>query len=185
METQAVQQRYLIYFRGRNGNFGGHAVVHLVEASTPTDALWRYLWRAVDSDIVRRPDGSIEEAGIVYAHPLDLIEAGFKRYGEWQMRLLLEPTPEEPCAEAFCGEDADNVADVIAECRRKFGTKRAKAFVWYLREGMLVTFYRKGKPYRIKVLERYLCSYAGGKITIKPWKGDHKDLMDALHLLPY
>ena len=180
MGTQAVQQRYLIYESGYS-----HAVVHLVDAPNPTEALWRYLWMAVDADIVRQADGSLEDDGIRYAHPLDFIEAGFKRYGDWQMRLLLEPTAEESCTEVFCGDDAESVDYVIAECRRKFGKKRAKAFVWYIDEGMLVTFYRKSKPYRIKVLKRYLYNYEGGKRTIKVWKGNYESLMDSLYLLPY
>lgn len=180
METKADRQRYLIYSHSTV-----HAVVHLVEASSPTDALWEYIWMARNADIVQRSDGSLEDDGILYAHPLEYIEASDKRYGEWQMRLLLDLTPEEPCIEAFCGDDADNVGYVIAECRRKFGKKRTKAFVWYLREGTLVTFYRKSKSYRIRVLKRYLCNYEGGKRTIKVWKGDYADLMEALYLLPY
>jgi hypothetical protein len=182
MEPQAAQQRYLIYSKG---DYGNHAVVHLVEAPTPTEALWRYIWSALGPDIIRHPDGSLEDDGILYPHPLAYIEAGFKRYGEWQMRLLLEPTPEEPCRENFCGESEDGTAEVIAECRRQGGKKRAKAFVWYVRAGTLVTFYRKSKPYRIKVLARYLCNYEGGESTVKKWKGDYPELMDALYLLPY
>ncbi|MCW3096202.1 MAG: hypothetical protein JWL77_1820 [Chthonomonadaceae bacterium] len=180
MDAITPQQRYLIF-----SHVTVHAVVHIVEAPNLTDALWHYIWMVHNPDIVRRPDGSLEDDGLVYEHPLEFIEANEKRYGEWQMRLLLEPTPEEPVTEAFCGDDEDNVEYVVAECRRKFGTKRTKAFVWYVREGTLVTFYRKSKPYRIKVLKRYLCNYEGGPRNIRVWKGDYTDLMDALYLLPY
>ena len=110
MDAQAAQQRYLIYSKGR---YGDHAVVHLVEASTRTDALWRYIRTVLDPNIVRRPDDSLEDDGIVYAHPLAYIEAGFKRYGEWQMRLVHELTLEKPCIEAFCGEGEDGSADSV------------------------------------------------------------------------
>lgn len=174
------QKRYMIFFKGHKGNYGGHAVVHLVEAPTRVDALYRLIESAYDMNVTRYPDGSLQVDGIAYAHPLAYIEASFKRYGEWQMRLVREPTQEEPCKEVFCGEDAGSVDALIAECRRKFGKKRAKAFVWYLRQGVLVTFYRAGKPLRIKIRKRYLCGYDYSKWIVKPWKGDYTEILDTL-----
>ncbi len=109
----------------------------------------------------------------IYEHPLACIEAeektwnGGASWNGWEIRQLQPQHWEAPLAEVFCSENPYDIEGYIACCRpllrQCHPRSRARAFVWYLHEGPLVTFYRaaqRGQRGPIEVLGRYLL----------PWK---------------
>ncbi len=145
----ATECYFVIYFKPYNSDdYGGHAVIHLVRAENATQALVRYLQTQL-GDLNLGQDGSLTAHGIRYPHPLAYIEAYEKRYCEWQMRRLPMLPVKEPVLEVMCGEDSDWPAYIVTRCRKEyrkeFPNSRAKAFVWYLQDGALVTFYRRNR----------------------------------------
>jgi hypothetical protein len=59
--------------------------------------------------------------------------------------------------------------------RQEFPRSRAKAFLWYLQDGALVTFYRRTGPFQIEVLRRYL--HGSAEPAIQPWTGTYDDIL--------
>ena len=169
-----------------------HSVIYFVQASSVNEALWQYV-SGQNGRAVLGADGSIRHGDSHYSHPLAYIEANYKTQGEWQIRRLPKWVWQNSVVEAFCGESKDGFAWIIADCRVRFAEdfprSRAKAFVWYLRQGTLVTFYRRQGPFRIKVLKRYLWQSDGtmmtdGQTKIEEWGGDYQQIMDSLLLEP-
>ncbi len=182
----ANEKRYLIYHKGANGSSGGHALIYFVYAADATQAIVRFLLN--ESSIVEEENGTLRAYGAVYPHPLAYIEASYKFYGEWQIRELPDWTLHQPVSEIFCGESDDGPPFIIAICRtalrRQFpGRYRARAFVWYLRQGTLVTFF-KGGARRMKILKRYLWSWDGHTERVVEYNGDYKQLMNDLLISP-
>ena len=163
--------------------------VSLVRAASLTDAVCAYIAERTEEDIVLQPDGSLRVIGQSYPHPLAFIEALFKVDSEWQIRRLPEWAGASHTVTEFWGEDARYPAEMIKQCRpifrKAFPRNRAKAFVWFLEQGTLVTFYHKVKPYQIAVLARYLWSWKTGTLTITEWQGDYQQIADSLILKPY
>lgn len=148
----------------------------------------------MDDEAKLDADGSITDDSDHYAHPLAYIEANEKIYHEWQIRELPEWAWEDSFSEIFCGESQDGPLSDIAECRKRFQANfprsRAKAFVWYPKQGHLVTFYRRKKPYQIAIIKRYLLKWHGlawngdpGPVVLD-WEGDYEQIVQALDLTP-
>ncbi len=179
-----MDKHYLIFERH------AHSVVFFVRAQNPTEAVWRFI-SGESRDAVRQADGSVfldtDLGPRRYAHPLSYIEAMYKTDGEWQIREMPDWCWQEDYSEIFCGESADGAPEVIAECRPVFEVEcpgaEAEAFVWYLKKGSLVTFYRRG-IYQIEVLMRYVLDWDGKSATVRGWSGDHEHLMSELSLVP-
>jgi hypothetical protein len=188
-----MKKHYLIFSRPGEG----HSVVHLVRAHTPLEAI-QQLMREDDDTLVFASDGSIVmpygRKRIYYPHPLAYIEANEKVWGEWQIRELPEHVWGADYEEIFCGENSDDIEWYLDYCRpvlrREFPRSRAPGFVWYLRHGVLVTFYRRSRPFEIQELGRYLIP----KIVrrgmregshVSAWTGGYSDLLDQLLLLRY
>lgn len=176
-----MDKHYLIFVRN------SHSVVFFVQGRTPTDALWNYI-AGEDDQVTLNADGSLTEGAHDYAHPLAYIEATEKIYHEWQIREVPDWAWSDSFAELFCGESTDGPPSVIADCRRQFVKdiphSRANAFVWYLKEGALVTFYRKHGP-QITVMKRYRWNWDGHRVTVEEWVGDHEQIVQALYLKTY
>jgi hypothetical protein len=177
-----MNETYLIFQRL------AHAVIYFVQASSVNEAIWKYISEEND-DAVLQADGSVNEEGRSYPHPLAYIEANEKIHYEWQIRRLPEWVWQREVVEAFCGESDDGPAMVIADCRKRlrqaFPRSRAKAFVWYLKKGTLVTFYRRQGAFRIKVLKRYLWDWDGKELTVEDWDGGYQEILDGLDLEPF
>ena len=93
------ENHYLIYYKGANGSYGGHAVIYFVWATDATQAILRFL---LNQDPVQEEGGGVlKERGISYPHPLAYIETWYKFYGEWQIRELPDWTLQQPVSEVF------------------------------------------------------------------------------------
>ncbi len=175
-----MNKRYLI-FEG-----DAHSIVYFVQALTATDALKDYI-EGLGNRVVVNNGGSVQDGESSYPHPLAYIEATAKTHGEWQIREMPDWVWQGRFVEAFCGESAYGVSAVVAECRERFEAAfprvRARAFVWYFKEGTLVTFYRM-KARQMTVIQRYLWDWDGNKKTLEEWTGDYEAIMDGLLLEP-
>lgn len=175
-----MNRHFLIFERG------AHSVVHFVRAATITEAIRSYLAEQ-NSEIVFQSDGSLLEGKTRYEHLLAYVEAHYKVYDEWQIRELPEWAWLDAVAEVFCGESADGPLSIIDDCRPRFESRfpgvRARAFLWYLREGTLVTFYRK-RANRLTILQRYLWNWDGHTLTVEEWHGGYEEITKALFLFP-
>src|SRR5262249_53492500 len=166
--------------------------VSIVKALTVGEAVVALL-RHEDPPLQFHPDGSVSmplvRSTVAYPHPLAYIEAQFKINGEWQIRVLPEDLWERDFQEGvYCGEHPDEVRVRIERCRRVFRQdhpgSRARAFLWYLKSGALVTFYRRKWPWRIEVVGRYL-DPNDAPHQIRPWTGTYEDLLADLWLTPF
>ena len=186
-------KRYLVYGKPVSATHSGHAVVHLIRAPDLLNALLRCILiefrdsTLADHGSIIVDNLSIPAGGFVYEHPLAYIEAEHKIYGEWQIRELPDWTLDQLASEVFCGESSDGTAEIISVCRKELLKKvprsRARAFVWYLRgRRMLVTFYRKAKPFRIEIVARFLWTWDGVTEQVTEWTGDYHRLMSDLNI---
>ena len=182
-----MNEIYLIFDRH------AHTGIHFVQAGSVSEAIWKYISYQTEGDVILQADGSLRDDQRYFPDLLTYIEAGEKMYGEWQIRKLPEwmwdKVKEGLVIEAFCGESEDGPPEVIAECRKhfrkSFPRSRAKAFVWYLKQGTLVTFYHKKRPYNIAVLKRYLYYREGHELMIEEWIGSNVEIIESLLLEPY
>jgi len=166
-----------------------HPLVYLSAAVGVREAIEAYL-RELDSSLLLLADGTLVDGtgrrATCYAHPLAYIEAHHKPHGEWQIRELAADACWSPLTEAFCGEDASDVADHLAACRkilrRDHPGARAPGFVWYLQGGVLVTFYRR-RHRGIMVLQRYVRHWHDDT-GYHLWGGDYEELLSSLYLGP-
>jgi hypothetical protein len=181
-------KHYVVFHRPRES----HWVLYLVPAPCPLAAIESYLqWE--DSKIRIGSDHSIsmpwERRTIDYPHPVAAVEGLYKRDGEWQIRQLPGGLwdNEEP-SEIFCGEQPWDIEGHIRVCRpylrAEMPRSRAPGFVWYLRLGALVTFYRRAGDFQIEVLRRFLLDWSGPNERISRWDGDYQDILDGLSLNP-
>jgi hypothetical protein len=167
-----------------------HPMVYLASAGTAVEAMTAYLRERVPKARME-PNGAITlwegHSEVRYPHPLACIEALWKTAGEWQMRELPAGTYNATLVEAFCGEDPENVAYHLAKCRpllrQEFPRSRAPGFIWYLTDGVLVTFYRRRRCGRPEVLRRFVRRW-DRDVDYLPWDGDHASLTDDLYLGP-
>lgn len=179
-------RHFLIYYGG--GQWHGHNVAYLACAETPLAAIQTYL---------REVDGlEVTEAGAVcwrggraerwYPHALAYIEAAYRPYREWLIREIPAPAWSQPIVEVMCGEEAGRVGDYVAQCRpllrQEFPRSRARAFVWYLRDGVMVVFYQPTRKDDIRVQRRFVRRWEDREY--QPWNSGYQELLDQLYLGP-
>jgi hypothetical protein len=173
-----------------------HSVIYFMQASSIKEAICKYIVDQRSDDVVFLPDDSLQDEDLYYPHPLAYIEASEKVHGEWQIRELPEWVLQGSVVEAFCGESQDGPASDIAECRERFKGEfpkvRARAFVWYLKQGHLVTFYRRKNPFEIVILKRYLLKWHSGMMwngdpgpVLSDWEGGYEEILNSLNVVPF
>lgn len=179
-------RHFLIYYGG--GQWQGHNVACLAHAETPLAATHEYL---------REIDGlEITQAGAVcwrggraerwYPHALAYIEAAYRPCREWLIREIPAGAWTKPIAEVMCGEEQGAVEYYAAQCRpllrQELPRSRARAFLWFLRDGVMVVFYQTTRKDDIRVLRRFVRSWEDGEY--RPWDGTYQELLDQLYLGP-
>jgi len=171
---------------------GGHCATWLARASSLRDAMLHYaLEQCAGAEL--REDGCLLvddgcEGQFIYEHPLACIEAEEKTWERgrgwngWEVRQLQPQHWEAAFAEVFCSEDPSDVEDYIERCRpllhQHYPRSRARAFVWYLKDGPLVTFYRQERQRCVpmKVLGRYHLPWEQGA-QVCEWTGSYDDIL--------
>ena len=183
------QKHYIIFQHTDN-----HCATYLVRAASLRDALTRYALEQY-AGAERREDGSIAVddgygGTTLYAHPLACIEGeekthnGGLSWNGWEIRELQEAHWAAGFAEVFCSENPFEVAEHIEWCRpvlrQCYPRSRARGFVWYLKEGPLVTFYRPQKRDRpIKILARYFLPRQTFPHP-QEWTGTYDDILEQM-----
>jgi hypothetical protein len=179
-------RHFLIYYGG--GPHHGHNVAYLACAETPLAAIQECLREVAGVEIT--------EAGAVcwrggrperwYPHALAYVEANYRPWHEWLIQEIPTSAWSQPIAEVMCGEDAGDVEYHVEQCRpllrQEFPRSRARAFVWYLRDGVMVVFYQLTRKHDIRVLRRFVRRWEGREYL--PWEGSYPELLDQLYLGP-
>jgi hypothetical protein len=187
--------RHFIIFQRTDG----HCATWLMRAATLREALLKYaLEEFMGAEL--QEDGSIAvEDGYggksLYEHPLAAIESEAKTFNGgcgwngWEIRELQEQHWQAGFAEVFCSENPFDVQDYIELCRpllrQRHPRSRARAFVWYLNDGPLVTFYRPTRPKRrwpIEILGRYQLPWATYP-QVHEWSGTYEDILEQMFTL--
>ncbi len=176
-------KQFLVYFKSQTCDFGGHAVVHIINAESTAEAIRKYIaYMAGDSCNIT--DDSIIEDDVTYVHPLEYIETWYLPYGEWQIREIPNWIREVSLAEVFCSYADDSNTDTVHICRKElrklYPNSRARAFTWNLRHGKLVSFYLKPRGNKIKVVARVLYDWDGHHETVTMWPYDYERLLSDL-----
>ena len=68
--------------------------------------------------------------------------------------------------------------------REAFPKLRARAFVWYLKDGPLVTFHRRVHPRRrwpVEIIARYLLPWDEWG-QVRPWHGNYDDILEQMNV---
>jgi hypothetical protein len=181
--------RHFIIFRRTDGHCG----TWLVRSACLRNALTKYAieeYAAVERDSnLLVSDGYGGE--VVYSHPLACIEAQAKTWSGgagwngWEIRELFPQHFEAEFAEVFCSENPAEIEDYIALCRpllrKSYPRSRARAFVWYLKDGPLVTFYRFPRQrYRdpLEILGRYHLRWQ--EWQPQKWEGTYDDILEQM-----
>ena len=121
----------------------GHTYINFAYAETPLAAIHNYL-NSEEMGGLLNEDGSVSvEHGsrkvVDYPHPLAYIEARYKQHHEWQIREIPNWVLTTDYSEGVSGEDAGYIHTYVDDClphfRRLFPRVRARAFIWYLRQG--------------------------------------------------
>lgn len=190
-------------------------MTHLVRAASLREALIQFVIKDIGAK--SRSDGSLLVGNdVVYPHPLALIESEYKVHDKfdelqwdekndkllngscWEVRGLPDAAWEKDVAEVFCSAEPWSLAGYIELCRtelrKKYPRSRARAFVWYLDDGPMVTFhrrtYRKNQQ-RIKVVGRYIIpwqrqhwphSYVMTPEMVREWNGTYDDILRQMHI---
>jgi hypothetical protein len=170
----------------------GHCVTWLVVASSLREAMVKWIYDGDNPEVITSDDGY--GAQIVYDHPLAYIESeekardGGEEWNEWEIRKLHQKHLEADVAEVFCSENPGEVEEHIEACRpllrQRYPRSRAKGFVWYLKDGPLVTFYRPKNPRRrwpIEVLCRFQLRRKESEDYLE-WNGSHDDILEQMNI---
>jgi hypothetical protein len=179
-----MSKHYVIY----TGSHGGHSACYLVGAPTVLEAVWQFILDQ-DSDVIREQGGTLRlrtpRLVRAYPHPLAYVEANYKCREEWQIREVRQQAWGSACEELICSEDPRDVTQHINQCRPllrgRFPGSRASAFIWYVQQGVLVTFYRRTRAFEIDVVQRYLVPNDQDH-PIQEWVGNYDELLDQLYL---
>lgn len=182
-------KHYVIFLRS-----DAHCGVLFVCAPSLGEAMAVYYVQDMQ-DTERLEDGSIRTGDgyggeIIYSHPLECIEAKKKVDGwdgnSWEIKELRDSDWNKPFSEAFWSADPDDIKMCIEVCRplfrAAFPASRAKAFVWPLKGGSLVTFHRRKNPRRrwpIEIMARYLVKW-GSWEQVRPWHGTYDDILEQM-----
>ncbi len=180
-----MKTHFLIFQRSPDS----HSSVDFACAETPLAAMQQAVLHE-DSQLRLESDGSVTLAlgrrEICYPHVLAYVEANHKTQGEWQIREIPLGVWDADYAQGFCGEDVGYIATYFDACRpflrREFPRSRAKSFLWYLQEGVLVTFYKRIRPFEIQILRRYRHCWDGQTLTIEPWDENYDTLLNQLQI---
>ncbi|BDI31662.1 hypothetical protein CCAX7_37130 [Capsulimonas corticalis] len=171
-----MTNHYLIFEKS------AHAVIHIIQGGTLTEALWNYIVRD-QTEATLQEDGSVFAWGTLYPHPLSYIERWHKIEGDWQIRDLPDWAWSDPSAQVFADKGPYNTAlateSCLAKFRKRFPKADAQFFVWPLKTGVLVTFYQQ-KHLELKIMKRYLWVWDGKREKISEWKGDEAQLAEEL-----
>ena len=176
-------ERYLFFERRRKEP----ARANLIGATSPLEALNAYVsGRIPEARFTGNGEVTVPHEGKlhVYPHPLALIEARCKRFGEWQMRRIPDRWFYGDPSYWFCGERAPDVQDYFSEYRRhlqRLGKSESRpGFLWYLNfrqeRGPLLCFYRTGASGNFQVEKRILVvSPSRGEYV--PWQGSYDEIL--------
>jgi hypothetical protein len=184
--------KHFIIFRRTDG----HCATWLVRAPSLRDAMLKY---ALDqcARVQLRDDGSLavddgHGGQVIYEHPLACIEGeektwnGGQGWNGWEIRQLQPEHWEASLAEVFCSENPHDVEGYVELCRpllrQHHPRSRARAFVWYLHHGPLVTFYRparRGHRWPIAILGRYLLPWREWPQP-QEWIGTHDAILEQM-----
>ena len=164
---------------------GGHPELDLILAETLQEALRQYAvhWLAsVDSD------GSLYVVSnmrkdIKYSHDLEAIEFSEKIYdNEWTISKLDDDAFSTDIQCVYRGIPQAEKEKYVKLCRKSVGkTTRLfrKAFLWYLRSGVLVTFFRTRSYAMVfpnNLMQRYLVE-PGDPPVVREWSGSYDDIL--------
>ena len=129
---------------------------------------------------------------IVYTHPLECIEAeekiwhGGEGWNGGEIKELTDAHWDASYLEVFCSENPFDVESYIQICqpllRAHYPRSRARGFVWYLKDGPLVTFYRRknrARRWPIEILVRYLLPWKDWP-QAQEWTGSLDDILEQL-----
>lgn len=190
----------------------GHCVTHLIQAGSLREALAKYAVKELDCGV--QEDGTLIYDNRKYSYPLELIEAEYKRHSRydelqwdekqdkllngssWEIHALPTAAWEAETAEVFCSAEPYSIGSYIELCRpvlrKKIPHSRARAFVWYLKDGPLVTFYRgKFDTGPLEIVGRYLIPwqrqhypkpYTMTEDMVQEWHGSFDDVLDQMHV---
>lgn len=193
----------------------GHCYTRLIRAGSLYEALITSIvadsLKSIHRDsVLTTPDGT------TYSHPLAYIESLCKsndKFDElqvrdkdnqllngqsWEIRALPAEALNAEVADVFCSAEPWSLNGYISLCRAEFRKKhprsRARAFVWYLNDGPLVTFHRRlNKAHRspIEIVGRYLIPwqrqhwprpYTLSQEMVQEWHGTYDDLLEQLRV---
>ena len=194
----------------------GHCVIELVQAGSLREALTIYAMKVFTVQINSAGDLLLTASAknAIYMHPLEFIENNCKsesKFDElqwddkrdqllngssWEIRLLPEQAWNANYAEVFCSSSPWSLGEYIRLCRpvlrQDFPRSRARAFVWYLQDGPLVTFYRRrDSGETIEIIERYIIPWQRDKYpnpytldsnTVEKWQGTYDDLLTQIKI---
>ncbi len=184
------QSRHFIIFQRTSG----HCTTWLARADSLAEAMTKYCGESCGEEILA--DGGIRTQGcgkamVVYTHPLECIESEMKSYDgvdgySWEIRELQEEHWQANFAEVFCSAAPAEVENHIRLCRpqfrQAFPQSRARAFVWYLKSGPLVTFHRRKEKrcrWPIEVLGRYHLPWKTWP-QVNEWHGAYEAILEEM-----
>ncbi len=172
-----------------------HPTVWLIHAETLTAALVAYIEDSWGPNLSYHegkwgvPDGWGGQS--VYGHPLECLEDTEKYDCTWNITELTKNHGNAPVAEAMAADNPWEIAEyvkVASEARpHPQPGRKPRTFVWYLRDGPLVTFYernRKKKGHRIKIIARVLIPWATWP-QVMEWTGTYDDIVEQLSVGPH
>lgn len=193
----------------------GHCSVELVQAETLRQALVSYATKVFSAKTDSRGFLTRDEGKHpYYSHPLEFIESNCKatpRYDElqydsknkvllnnsgWEIRSMSQSAWQAQYAEVLCSADPWSIGEYVTLCRsalhQQFPRSRARAFMWYLQDGPLVTFYHKKlDDASITIVKRFVIPwqrqhypnpYVMTAEMVQEWQGTYDDLLIQLKL---
>ena len=187
-------RRHFIIFQRTDG----HCATWLLRAATLREALLKYALDELGAE--PQEDGCLAVhdgygGKTFYEHPLACIESEEKTFNGgigwngWEIRELQEQHWQAGFAEVFCSENPFDVEGYIELCRpllrQRYPRSRARAFVWYLKDGPLVTFYRRIRPKRrwpVEILGRYRLPRSEYP-QVREWSGTYEDILEQMNTL--
>jgi hypothetical protein len=182
---------YIIFLRT-----DGHCAVWLTRAASLRDAMVTYALDQFGAELCDDGRLAVDDGyggQTLYEHPLACIEAeakiwnGGTGWNGWEVRQLQQEHWDAGFAEVVCSENPFDVEDYIENCRpflrQKYPRSRARAFVWYLKDGPLVTFYRPARRRRrwpIEILGRFHLPWPEWP-QVREWLGSYDDILDQMN----
>lgn len=170
-----------------------HPSVWLIKAETLLAAVGNYIegeWLDAYKDGKWSvPDGYGGKH--IYEHPIEYLEQQEKCDYTWNITELTDAHWNSPFAEAMCADNPweikSYITDALPARQHAQPGKKPRAFVWYLQDGPLVTFYervRKKGAKRIQVTERFSMPWKTYPQAFA-WNGTYDDIAAQLKAGPY